>query len=225
MAMMDYGAVVKKNGKIISDHKGGLFQNFSNLKHKCDDEGDTTIDETIVQGKDWDGNPTTFSMAGNYFALVGDEHFLIGFYKLGFNIAIDKKVVDNIPATWDWFEEHVKPLKFTINNEIDVVISLVQKENIDYSCRMNVYLAKFTYKCDNYEVLFGYGIDPSLLFTFTDRNYYHHKRKDYWHKIGNHYIRTGRWKYRKGLKFIRKWTWDGLTEEQRLIIPKKYRLK
>ncbi len=221
--MMDYGAVVKKNGRIISDIKGGLFQNFSNLKYEYDGEGKPNIDETIVQGEGWDGKPITFSMAGNYFALVGDEHFLIGFYKLGFNIAIDKQVVDNIPDT-DWFDEHVKPLKFTINNEIDIVISLAQKERIDYGY-MSVYLAKFTYKGDNYEVLFGYGVDPSLLFTFTDRNYYHHKRKDYWHKIGNRYVRTGKWKYRKGLKFIRKWTWDGLNEEQRLIVPKKYRLK
>ena len=222
MAMMDYGAVVKKNGKIISDIEGGLFQNFSNLKYK-DDE--STIDETMVQGNDCDGISMKFSMAGNYFALVGDEHFLMGFYKEGFTIAIDKKVVGNIPTTWEWFDEHVKPLKFIINNEINVTISLAQKEHTEYGSRMCVYVAKFTYKGDNYEVLFGYGVDPSVIYTFTDGNYYHHKRKDYWHKIGKRHIRRGSYRYRKGLKFIREWTWKGLSEEQRLIVPKKYRLK
>ena len=227
MAMIDYGAVVKKNGKIISDYKGGLFQNFSTLKYEVRETEpyDTIIDETMVNGLDWKGNPTTFSMAGNYFALVGDEHFLMGFYKEGFNVAIDKQVVNNLPCTWEWFDEHVKPLKFVVDNEIEITLSLAQKEHTEYGGRMSVYLAKFTYKGDNYEVLFGYGVDTSIIYTFTDKNYYQHKRKDYWHMCGKKYKRTGAYNKRKGLKFIREWTWKGLSEEQRLIVPKKYRLK
>lgn len=54
MAMLDYGAVVKKNGRIISDTKGGLFQNFSTLKYETEDKEPfrTIVDETIVGGVD-----------------------------------------------------------------------------------------------------------------------------------------------------------------------------
>ena len=227
MAMSDYGAVVKKNGKIISDVKGDYFQNFSTLKYEEPENpfDEPIVDETIVKGVNWEGKPIEFSMAENYFALIGDEHFLIGFYKTQFRVAIDKHTYDDVPDIWEWFDEHVKPLKFTINNEVDVTISLAQKEHTEYGCRMDVYLAKFMYKGDNYEVLFGFGIDISLIFTFGDRNYYQHKRKDIWNKRGKCYIRVGAYNYRKGLKFIREWTWNGLTQEQRLTIPKKFRLK
>ena len=197
MAMMDYGAVVKKNGKIISDVKGDLFQNFTNLKYVYQEEYpyDILVDETIVSGKDWKGNSISYSMAGDNFALIGDEHFLIGFYKTTFTIAIDKVVVDLPFSVYDWFDEHVKPITFKINNEISVKVSLVQKEHTEYGGSMQVFLAQFEYKNDNYEVLFGYGIDPSLIFTFTDKNYYHHKRKDCWHKLGKCYVKRGNYFY------------------------------
>ena len=224
---MDYGAVVKKNGVIISDVRGLLFQNFTNLKYADYDslKRGLEIDETIVKGFNYKGEPIEFSMAGNYFALVGDEHFLMGFYKEGFVVEIDKQVVNNLPCTWEWFDEHVKPLKFVVDNEIEITLSLAQKEHTEYGGRMSVYLAKFTYKGDNYEVLFGYGVDTSIIYTFTDKNYYQHKRKDYWHMCGKKYKITCAYNKRKGLKFIREWTWKGLSEEQRLIVPKKYRLK
>ena len=225
MAMIDYGAVVKKNGKIISNVKGGLFQNFTNLKYIENENYETIVDETIVSGVNWEGKPIEFSMAGNYFVLIGDEHFLIGFYKEHFEIAIDKHLCNDVPNTYDWFDKHIKPLTFTINNEITITISLAQKDHTEPCWHMGVYVTKFTYNGDNYEVLFGYCVDPSIKYTFSNSNYYQHKRKNLFKKLGNKYLRVGNYNYRKGLKFIREWTWNGLSEEQRQIIPEKFRLK
>ena len=127
-----------------------------------------------------------------------------------------------------WFDNHVKPITFDVKDNdkliTTITISKAQKDKDSWFGSMSVYIAKFSYNGDDYEVLYGYGIDPNIKFTFSEYNYYQHKRKK-WRKIGNRYLIEGHYFFRKGLKFIRKWTWDGLTEEQRLTIPKKYRLK
>lgn len=226
MAMMDYGAIVKKNGVIITDPKGGLFQNFTNLRYEVMEEEpyDTIVDETVVRyepTKDDDWKPFNYSFAGNYFALVGDAQLMIGFYKTSFNIAVDK-VNHNYPD-FDWISfngryqcTHYYRAKYISVNKRDKVLTTLKISKIDEESQ--VFLATFVYNGDKYEVLYGYGLDPSLRYTFGKDNYFAPNRKRY-----HHFHREGNYNLRKALKRIRYWYFTGLSKEDKEIVMKKYK--
>lgn len=221
MAMLDYGAVVKKNGKIISTK---MFENFSSLKYeekeiiKTDEDGieypnfETLVDETIVQTLDGDEK----SMAGNYFALIGDKDMLIGFYKDWFTLAIDKKVIDNTDYfTWV-SSEHKRDFvkEYPVLGKIN--IKRLDKR-IDYC---NVLVASFTYKSDKYEVMFGYGVDVNVNYAFSNRNYFAPRKPDRKSLKNSHHFWGGyddwnrskskQHKYRRILRHMREWYKKGL---------------
>ena len=219
MAMMDYGAVAKKNGKIISNPKGGLFQNLSSLKWSSESP---TEDETMVSGVTTTDIPFTVSMAGNHFVTLGDKEFLIGFYKTHFNVAVNGEMI-NIHY-WRWYDEEYRPVfkpkyfSFCTNSNSLVVVKVERVGRRDSDSQ--VYLASFSYKGDKYEVLFGYGVDPSLGYTFSKRNYYARNRKHY-----GQYHNDGNYVFRKTLKFIRTWTYEGLSQEDKEMLVKYYGYK
>lgn len=201
MAMMDYGAVVKKNGKIISDPKGGLFQNLTSLRYEPhvkgeDSEGndiyaDDHVDETIVKYTNRDGEIKEYSMAANEMAVVGDRHFMIGFYKQWFDIAIDGQIIDRDgPALYDWFSEHKKPLVFTVD-DIEFKVRTICPDH-DW---MSILIMNFEYNGDHYEVMFGYGVDPDTRFVFGKSNYYGPARTYDWDKM--RFYGKPRWKKEK----------------------------
>lgn len=166
MAMIDYGAVVKKNGKIITKH---MFQNYSECKYDYNDKNEEKIDETIFINSYGDST----SMAGNYFATIGDKKFLIGFYKMFFIVAINGKQETDVSHCFcEHTQKHVKPFYYTFNNGVKIVIrtlSINRKDNgnpYDYSWDWSICLAKFSYKNNNYEVLFGYGVDYNPLYCY-----------------------------------------------------------
>lgn len=213
MSIVDYGAVVKKNGKIITDPKGDLFQNYSNLKYE-------PIDETIITYKRYDLDTCklsdeieSYSMGGNMMALIGDEQFLIGFYKQDFTLALNKVMIqysDAYTTMWEWFDKHKKPFVIKLDNipELsDIVISLVNR-NLDY---LDKFFAKFTYKGDKYEVLFGYGVDPNPKYLYGKQSYfYHHKERYYYNGLYSEPVHTfpGRVinkEDRRSLNIIKKW--------------------
>ena len=71
MAMIDYGAIAFKNGKLISTD---MFTPMINMVGWEDDENDTYHDYDT--NKD---NP--LKLNGNYFAYIGDKDCTIAFYK------------------------------------------------------------------------------------------------------------------------------------------------
>jgi len=205
MAMADYGAVVKKNGVIITKKKGGLFQNYTDLKYVCEydkidnpdgtwelKEKDTNVDETMVQRYSFrtecdektgeyktivEGiHPEKVSMAGSYMALIGDKDFMIGFYKEGFMLVYDG-IMANVEEvakkhgvdvdTYDWFDTHKKPKVYNLDRIGKFVVKRITNKTDD-----NVYLAKFEYKGNKYEVLYGYGVDPSIDFMCDPKRSY-----------------------------------------------------
>ncbi len=204
MAMVDYGAVVKKNGVIITKRKGGLFQNYTDLKYVCEydnveypdgtwelKERDTNVDETMVQRysykteRDENGNykfiiegihPDKFSMAGNYMALIGDKDVMIGFYKDEFMLAYDG-IMANVEEvakqygldeyTYKWFSVHKKTKVYHLDRIGDFIVKPITNKTDD-----NVFLAKFKYKGDKYEVLYGHGVDPDLGFMCDPKRSY-----------------------------------------------------
>lgn len=71
MAMIDYGAIVIKNGKVINQSK--MFSDMGSCVGWTDEK-----------------------VRGNYFAYVGDEKITLCFYKNRFVIYENKKFVDEI---------------------------------------------------------------------------------------------------------------------------------
>lgn len=240
MAYIDYGVIVKKNGKIITDPKGGLFQNYTNLKcteqYLYDinyDENDEPaiaeprlnpeyIDETIVTYREYNWEDGTlsdkikeYSFGHNEMGVIGDEHFLIGFYKQDFSITIDKIMVQEDYSDtmwWDWFREHKKPLIIKLDNvpEVsDIVISSVNKD-LDY---LDKFFAKFTYKDDEYEVLFGYGVDPNPKYCYGKQSYFYDRKRRYDHEgriIHQFPGRIIKKQDRKTLKIVKEWYEKGI---------------
>jgi hypothetical protein len=119
----------------------------------------------------------TTSLCGNYFAVIGDQELAIAFYKQWCVVALNG-VIDNrdsnvsgINRTYDyiWFEGHKKAFKKDCKLLRQFKIKLM-----DPRSDAGVYLARFYYKGDLYEVLYGYGIDPNPKFLYGNRSYYSH---------------------------------------------------
>ena len=216
--MIDYGAVVKKNGKIITDPEGDLFQNYSTLRYEKDADFNVIVNESEVTyhytryDYNWEGNrcietnprdeSEQYSMCGNNYAVIGDKDALIGFYKCGFKIALDKVIDDResnksenkFYYVGDYFNDYKR--KFKINSKI---FRQFKVKRLDDRSDEAVYLARFYYKDDLYEVLFGYGIDPKPKYLYGKKSY-HNAYTDYFDKT---YHKNG--KCKGLLRKIGKW--------------------
>lgn len=139
MAMIDYGAWVFKNGKLINED-----QFFMNMEESV---GWTDRGKNRYSREDLDGN---------YFAYVGDRELTIAVYKC---VAVfvrdqqerktvyhvgDQKAVHlynhDLPDGWE-----LPPIHIHIKNLSDTV------------CVM-----EFGYKGDFYRIVYGYGIDSDM---------------------------------------------------------------
>ena len=167
MAMVDYGALVKKNGKLITDPNGGLFQNYSTLSYGTEVEIKNKNGEVVgwkQEGDEserlfdvYDGEPQFKSVIGNYMAVIGDEEYLFAFYKDCWGFFDSQK---RVSVGWMGHREHVVyKVKLPCTT---VVIKCLDSTYF----RQRIGTAHFIYKNDIYDVLFGYGIDPRPKFLF-----------------------------------------------------------
>ena len=140
MAMIDYGAVVFKNGKLINENQ--LFVEMKDMV-RWDDEERVYINTS--NGEEYKHS----YLHGNHFAYIGDEDFTIGFYKTYCRISW-KDNYDYLYACLDL--DRRKSHTFTYNGHS---FKLKQIGYRQYQCLMD-------YKGDHYNVIFGYGIDPNL---------------------------------------------------------------
>lgn len=172
MAMIDYGALVKKNGILLP--YTSFFNNYSTLyggdlveeySERNDDEfgtirclekseyvGDESIREFTFNDKN---SPYRFrSVINNYMAVVGDDKFLVAAYKTGVMI---------FDAKQDLGGYSLEDCKFAYILKNDYANIKIKKIGNDF-----VGIASFRYNNDNYEILFGYGVDNSK-FLFSKR--------------------------------------------------------
>lgn len=166
MAMVDYGALVKKNGKLITNPKGGLFQNYSSLSYGTEVEIKNKFGEVVgwkQEGDEslrlfdvYDGEPQFKSVIGSYMAVIGDEDYLFGFYKCFWGFFDYQKEIN---GGWISSEKHVV-------YKIDLPCCRVFIKWWDPKFGTEIGSAHFVYKGDVYEVLFGYGVDPNSEFIF-----------------------------------------------------------
>lgn len=154
MAMIDYGSIAFKNGKLIST---GMFTPMKEMV------GWEDTDEDVHYNYYKDAYEP-LRLNGNYFAYVGDEEYTLGFYKTWMCMVekcdgkFYKKVEDfgDSYFTWSkwkkWFGDAFDYIKVT---------------------KRNGYLVcKWKYKGDKYKVYFGYGVDLPYYKKWHIVNYY-----------------------------------------------------
>lgn len=175
MAMIDYGAIAWKDGKLISKD---MFDEMKDM---------VGWDDTEIK-LNYDENRRT--LKGNYFTYVGDEDLTVCFYKSTMTICYkghkDKYEIDTewMNATdyigWKYFEKTVFIYK---DDDIDMVDIRVYPR---FKFGHNYYVFKMKYNGHKYKVVFGYGID----FRYYQST--HHLLVDYygtpWH-IAKSFIR------------------------------------
>lgn len=152
MAMIDYGAIAFKNGKLISTGE------FTPMKDMVGWE-DTKDD--MCHFFDTEGY-SPMHLRGNYFAYIGDKECTVAFYKC--TIVIVYQYND---AYWGELEtlnssNYVWSKWKHITRYGDIVVT---KRNGYYVCRWN-------YKGDKYKVYFGYGVDFDAYKKWHIVNYY-----------------------------------------------------
>ena len=163
MALIDYGALVKKNG-ILLPHTS-VFNNYSTLNcgelvevssdedsdMGCEYAEDESIREFPKSPYDYDYN-SKCSVINNYLAVVGDNKFLVATYKTGLSLFDSEKYLSG------YCLEDCKFAKVIKNDYADIKIKKLGNDFVG--------IASFRYNDDNYEILFGYGVDnPNFLMS------------------------------------------------------------
>ena len=179
--MIDYGAVVIKDGVIINenmffmDMKSAVgWTDRERIRYEdCDfarDNGTYMVSNCpecpralirVISDEygsykqflsDCRGNTLNGNhIDGNYYAYVGDENFTVAFYKTHAVFCIDKRQELKVWGTRYDGRQH-KSARFTVGN------TPIHIKNLgDY-----VFVMKFSYNGSNYTVIYGYGIDPDM---------------------------------------------------------------
>ena len=91
MAMIDYGTLVKKNGKIIN--AGVMFM----------DKSDMGVTPVLDAYEDVSNSETSHAISKEYFAYVGDEELMICLYKNRMTFVSGNKYLGNIIMGNPWY--------------------------------------------------------------------------------------------------------------------------
>lgn len=144
MAMMDYGAIAFKNGKLIQTEMFGEMIDMvgwedteADVYHNYDTKEDVPI-----------------KLKGNYFAYIGDKDATVGFYKCHLFLAERWDYDNKFHVTNEWFNNtDYKWYKWVhMARGLDDGDMIVTKRN-------GYYVFRWKYKGDKYKVYFGYGVD------------------------------------------------------------------
>lgn len=153
MAMIDYGAIAFKNGKLISTD---MFTPMTDMVGWEDTDTDTY--HNFITDTD-----EPLKLKDNYFAYIGDRNCTIAFYKC--------QIV--IVSRWDnnrfmYEHEYFNSTRYTWSkwtNYAGTHKVIVTKRNGYYVC-------KWKHKGDKYKVYFGYGVDLPYYKRWHMVNYY-----------------------------------------------------
>ena len=159
MAMMDYGAIAWKDGKLISTDM------FTDMKE--------------MVGWDDSNIETESPLVNNYFAYVGDEDFTLAFYKYIMRIYNPTFTYDNEEIFFgsENFEKW-KRWRFNAYVNQDFVNIIVKPKRFH-----NYYVCHMKYKGHKYKVAFGYGVDLDCYKKWHMIDYYGTP----WHRIMSEY--------------------------------------
>lgn len=175
MAMIDYGAILKKNGKIVNRDEFFMdmetavgWTDYPHVKYEdCDcinEDGYSDCENCPRANREYQANsnyywlisdcrdivPNSKHMEGNWFAYAGDTELVIGFYK-------------QMVMTWYKGEQKIHWLRWDYAGKysINIEVGGTKLHFKALSENKDAYYGRFYYKGDLYEVVFGYGIDPT----------------------------------------------------------------
>ena len=157
MAMIDYGAIAWKNGKLISTDV------FTPMKDMVGwDDRDLDLEYPLVD---------------DYFAYIGDKDFTLAFYKSVMRIYNSTFSYDSNSIFFgsEQFEGWKKWRLWTRSNHKDVEIIVKPKRFHNY------YVCHMKYNGDKYKVAFGYGVDLGYYEKWRIIDYFGTP----WYKIGS----------------------------------------
>ena len=166
MAMIDYGAIAFKNGKLISTE---MFTPMIDMVGWEDTENDKYEAFPHVDNEPESNYMKPLRLNGNYFAYVGDSDVTLAFYKEQMVIvnkhndgtfSYDHEYFNCTHYVWSRWEDYV--IDRSIHNFVKVTVT---KRNGYLVCR-------WKYKGDKYKVYFGYGVDLPYYKKWHIVNYY-----------------------------------------------------
>ena len=176
MAMVDYGAIAWKDGKLISTD---MFTPMKDMVGWSDENEDKK-----------------FKLNGNCFAYIGDKDFTVGFYKDTMRIhSIDKFYNETIYFGYEdfigWYKWERLYLVGKDDDEIELIVR--PRKFHDY------YICEMDYRGHHYKVAFGYGVDLKYYKKTHIIDYY----RTPWFRISSLCrdikYKFEDWKWRKGL--------------------------
>lgn len=148
MAMIDYGAIAWKNGKLMSTDM------FTPMKDMVGwDDSDLDIENPLVD---------------NYFAYIGDKDFTLAFYKSTMRIYNSTFSCDNHTIFFgsERFEGWKRWRLYTRAKDENIYIIVKPKRFHNY------YVCYMTYNNNKYKVAFGYGVDLKCYKKWRVLDYY-----------------------------------------------------
>ena len=137
MAMVDYGAIAWKDGKIISTDMFTDMEDMVGWSDKNDDK--------------------EFKLNGNCFAYIGDKDFTVGFYKSIMRIHCPTGLIEDeaIYLNGSSFEGWRCWRRWYMVDSIDDIVELIVRPRRFH----DYYICKMKYRGHKYKVAFGYGVD------------------------------------------------------------------
>ena len=174
MAMIDYGAIAWKDGKLISTD---MF---------------TPMEDMVG----WTDNHE-YRLEGNYFAYIGDEDFTVSFYKNVMRIYNRTNKNDNEEIYFNYtpFEKWSRWRKWYIIDSLNDDAEIIVRPRRRHS----YYICKMSYRGHEYKVAFGYGVDLGYYKKTHIVNYYGTP----WFKVKDLYrdikYKVEDWRYRNGI--------------------------
>lgn len=183
MSMIDYGALLRVDGKLVN-RDGDLFMDMQEAVGFTLDKA-----QYFYNGKDYE-----IDISDNFYVYTGKPEFLLTFYKTHFYIISNGKVIKSVST-----DERINEYSFYING-VNVTVSQLDKKwrnnyyekfddddkerlyylhgkkkanmiiyrqakksrRVSYRYKSCRYIAKWEYDGKKYEVLYGYGIEPDF---------------------------------------------------------------
>ena len=174
MAIIDYGAIAFKNGKLISTEM------FTPMEETCG----FSDKQNILPGTD-------HSFDGNHFVTIGNRQFIVGFYKESVSWCFDHG------KTWNEnrYEGGVELVSWSDYHgwtRWEKSFSTFRQEReITVKPRNGYYVAKVIIETDTYKVFFGCGVDLNFYKRTGRVNYY---------RSPEYYVQHYSWEARTRLK-------------------------
>ena len=152
MAMIDYGAIAFKNGKLISTE---MFTPMIDMVGWEDTDDDVYESRPYSIGEPKSNYTKPLKLKNNYFAYIGDSDCTLAFYKC--QLVIAERCAD---GTFRYCDEWFNCTNYTWSKWEEY--AGVNLEKVKVTKRNGYFVCKWEYKGDKYKVYFGYGVDVDL---------------------------------------------------------------